>query len=388
MNIEKVLNDKELTIKLEGRLDTNSVKELEKEMENLDGVESIIFDLDNLEYISSSGLRQILRSKKTVDNTKVINCNNEVYNVFNVTGFTDMMDIEKGLRKISIDNCELIGEGFYGKIYRLDPETVVKVYKIPDALEMIKKETEISKKAFVMGIPTAIPFDIVKVGDLYGSVFELINAESTVDCTKDEKELDEFAKKSADLLKEIHKKEIKKEEFPSRKEFIINAIKDNRQFFDKETVDKLISLIETIPDSKTLLHCDFHVKNIMSQDDELLLIDMVSLSYGHPIFEFASMYATYIAYTCVDKENTDKFLGIPADITEKLFNKIFKYYYEDKTDEELESIKYKLSIISFIQVVRNRAKYADQAFGLGKEELEYAINYLKENVSKIDSLKY
>ena len=234
MNIEKVLNDKELTIKLEGRLDTNSVKELEKEMENLDGVESIIFDLDNLEYISSSGLRQILRSKKTVDNTKVINCNNEVYNVFNVTGFTDMMDIEKGLRKISIDNCELIGEGFYGKIYRLDPETVVKVYKIPDALDMIKKETEISKKAFVMGIPTAIPFDIVKVGDLYGSVFELINAESTVDCTKDEKELDEFAKKSADLLKEIHKKEIKKEEFPSRKEYIINAIKDNRQFFDKE----------------------------------------------------------------------------------------------------------------------------------------------------------
>ena len=388
MNIEKVLNNKELTIKLDGRLDTNSVKELEKEMENLDGVESIIFDLDNLEYISSSGLRQILRSKKTVDNTKVINCNNEVYNVFNVTGFTDMMDIEKGLRKISIDNCELIGEGFYGKIYRLDPETVVKVYKIPDALDMIKKETEISKKAFVMGIPTAIPFDIVKVGDLYGSVFELINAESTVDCTKDEKELDEFAKKSADLLKEIHKKEIKKEEFPSRKEYIINAIKDNRKFFDKETVNKLISLIETIPDSKTLLHCDFHVKNIMSQDDELLLIDMVSLSYGHPIFEFASMYATYIAYTCVDKENTDKFLGIPADITEKLFNKIFKYYYEDKTEEELESIKYKLSIISFIQVVRNRAKYADQAFGLGKEELEYAINYLKDNVSKIDSLKY
>lgn len=386
MKIEKVLNDGVLTIKLDGRLDTNSVKELESEMENLEGVESVIFDLENLEYISSSGLRQILRTKKIISDTKVINCNTEVYNVFNVTGFTDMMDVEKGLRKISIEGKELIGEGFYGKIYRLDPETIVKVYKIPDALEMIKKETELSKKAFVMGLPTAIPFDIVKVDDLYGSVFELLDAES-LDIDSDE-DLDNFAKKSAEILKDIHQKEIKKDELPNRKEFIINALKDNRGFFDKETFNKLISLLETIPDKNTLLHCDFHIKNIMAQGDELLLIDMVTISYGHPIFEFASMYATYIAYTCVDKENTDKFLGIPADITEKLFNKIFKYYYDDKTDEELEDIKYKLSIISFIQVVRNRAKYADQAFGLGKEELEYAINYLKENASKLDSLKY
>ena len=334
MKIDIKQNNNELTIILEGRLDTNSVTELENKVSNLEGIEKIIFDFEKLEYISSSGLRFVLKCKKTVSSTKVINCNTDVYEIFSMTGFAEMMEVEKAYRKISVENCEQIGEGFYGKIYRLDDETIVKLYKIPDALDMIKKETELSKRAFVMGIPTAIPYDIVKVDDSYGAVFELLNAKPVADLIKDEESIEDFAKKSVKILKDIHKKEVEQGEFPNKKETTINELKGCKNLFSEELYNKLLSLLESIPETNTLLHSDFHIKNTMFQNDELLLIDMETLSIGHPIFEFSAMYACYIAFSCIDKQNTDKFFEIPLEITTEIFNKTLEYYYEDKTKED------------------------------------------------------
>ena len=388
MIINRNVENNCLTIQLEGRLDSNTVPELEEQTTTLDGLEKIIFDFDKLEYISSAGLRFILKCKKQVDDTKVINCNSEVFEIFNVTGFSEMMQVEKALRKISIDNCEKIGEGFYGIIYRIDPETIVKVYKIPDALGMIKKETELARKAFVMGIPTAIPYDIVRIGDSYGAVFELLNAESIVNLINSEEALDNFARKSSSLLKEIHQKELDFGTLPSRKEVNLGYLKECQKFFSKETYEKLLRLYESIPEMNTLIHSDFHVKNIMMQDNELLLIDMESLSQGHPIFEFGAMYASYIAFACVDKQNTDKFFGMPLEVTKKLFYKTFKNYYNDKNDEELEKIEKKISMISYLEVLFLRSKFSELAYGTEKEEVEYCVKYLTENAETLDTLEY
>ena len=66
MKIDKRVIENNLTIKLEGRLDTNTVAELEKEMSDLNGIQSIVFDFENLEYISSFGLRLVLKCKKEI----------------------------------------------------------------------------------------------------------------------------------------------------------------------------------------------------------------------------------------------------------------------------------------------------------------------------------
>ena len=298
------------------------------------------------------------------------------------------MKIEKVLRKVSIDNCEKIGEGFFSNIYRIDSETIVKVYKVPDSLDMIKREIDISRKAYVMGIPTAIPYDIVKVDNLYGAVFELLNSNSFSSLIYNDKDLNAFAKKSVEILKIIHKKEINQGELPSRKKTIVNILKECEKYFSKETFEKLNALLETIPNTNTLLHCDFHIKNIMMQNDNLLLIDMDSLSIGHPIFEFASMYATYEGFACVDKHNTEKFLGLPLNTTNKLFNKTLEYYYEGKNVEELENIKLKLSIISFIQILSLRSKYTDDKCNTQKQEIEFCKNYLTDNAEKLETLIY
>ena len=388
MKIEKNINDNNLTIRLEGRLDTNTVSDLEKEIPNLSEIESVIFDFEKLEYISSSGLRLILKCKKEVDDTKIINCSLEVYEIFSITGFSEMMKVEKALRRISVEGCDVIGEGFYGIIYRIDPETIVKVYKIPDSLEIIEREIGIAKKAFVMGIPTAIPYDVVRVGDSYGAVFELLNAKSIVELIDSEKALNSFVKKSVQILKDIHKQEVGQGEFPSRKNTILESLESCKQFFSEEIYTKLQNLIKTIPDSNTLVHSDFHVKNIMAQNDDLLLIDMESLSVGHPIFEFASMYASYIGFSCVDKQNTDKFFGIPLEKTTKLFNMIFRSYYDDKSEEELNEMILKISVISYIQILLLRSKYAELAYGTEKEEVEFCKKYLTDITEKLETLEY
>ena len=63
-----------------------------------------------------------------------------------------------------------------------------KVYRNPNAIDDIKRERELARKALVLGIPTAIPFDVVRVGDRFASVFELLNARSFSSIIKEEPE--------------------------------------------------------------------------------------------------------------------------------------------------------------------------------------------------------
>ena len=98
MNINKAQDGDLLTISLEGRLDTLTSPDLEKVLkEALDQVKHLVFDLKNLEYISSAGLRVLLFAKKTLHNVgtvKIINSNTIVKEVFEVTGFNEILDVE------------------------------------------------------------------------------------------------------------------------------------------------------------------------------------------------------------------------------------------------------------------------------------------------------
>lgn len=99
MNINKCKEDGALTIALVGRLDTVTAPELEKTLQSdLDGVNALTFDLKDLEYISSAGLRVLLSAQKAMTRNagtmKVKNANEIVMEVFEVTGFSDILTIE------------------------------------------------------------------------------------------------------------------------------------------------------------------------------------------------------------------------------------------------------------------------------------------------------
>lgn len=98
MKIEKQREGNVLSVKITGRLDTMTAPQLEKELdEALDGVEELIFDFSDLVYVSSAGLRVLLSSQKKMrrqGDMVIQNVNDEVMEVFEITGFVDILTIE------------------------------------------------------------------------------------------------------------------------------------------------------------------------------------------------------------------------------------------------------------------------------------------------------
>ena len=97
MVIKKNVNGSEMVIELEGRLDTNTAPDLEKEVSDLAGIKLLIFDFAKLEYVSSAGLRIILSCQKQMDlqgNMIIKNVNESIKDVLDITGFSDVLTIE------------------------------------------------------------------------------------------------------------------------------------------------------------------------------------------------------------------------------------------------------------------------------------------------------
>lgn len=98
MNIEQKKDGKELVLALAGRLDTVTAPELEAALNDaLAGVEELTFDFEKLDYISSAGLRVLLATQKTMNrqgSMKVIHANEMILEIFDVTGFSDILTVE------------------------------------------------------------------------------------------------------------------------------------------------------------------------------------------------------------------------------------------------------------------------------------------------------
>ena len=98
LNIEKKENASELTVALTGRLDTTTAPELETELKaSLDGVTALTIDMTGLDYISSAGLRVLLSAQKLMNKQgemKIVHVNETILEIFEVTGFSDILTIE------------------------------------------------------------------------------------------------------------------------------------------------------------------------------------------------------------------------------------------------------------------------------------------------------
>ena len=383
----------ELTVYLYGHVDTSNAAEIEREINDKRAeypCKTLIFDCEKLEYISSAGLRIFMRIKKAISDTKAINVSSEVYDIFDITGFTEILEVKKAYRKISVEGCEVIGQGANGKVYRIDPETIVKVYLNPDALPDIQRERELARAAFVLGIPTAIPYDVVRIeGGGYGSVFELLNATSFAKLLiRGEKTVDEVAKMSIDLLKLIHSTVVKPGSMPDMKTVALKWASDLKPYLPKEQAEKLYSLIAAVPDDDHMMHGDYHIKNVMLQNGESLLIDMDTICHGHPVFEFASMYNAYVGYAALDHDVVLKFLGIPYEQTTELWRKSLELYLDTTDEKRIKEVEEKAMIVGYTRIMRRTIRRHGFDSEEGRATIEYCKKTLGELLSRTDTLTF
>ena len=345
------LSNNTLTLYFEGELNSYNSEEMDKEIEgivNNQSFNTLILDFSKLRYVSSAGLRIILKLKQRYDDTHISEVPLEVYEVLEMTGFTNIMDVTKSLKVVDITGKDIIGEGFFSTVYRLDNDTIVKVFKRTSDAGQIERELKLAKEAFVAGVPTAISFDIVKVGDHLGVRFEMLDCISLKNAfVQQPEQYDALLNRYVDLLKKINSAPCLNNEVPDAKQFYLKKIDEIKPYFDERDYLKILNLVQSIPDRNTFVHGDCHFKNIMVQGDELLLIDMDTLSRGHPIFELAALRAPYIAFEEDDKGNNEKFLGVSAEFSSKLYNDIVNQYF-GKDDQ---AIKDKIALVCYIHMV-------------------------------------
>ena len=384
------VNNGTLTIFLDGHIDSTNSKSFEDAVMGILASQphtGLVLDLSDLIYISSAGLRVMLKLRKKYPDLSLINASSEVYEIFDVTGFTEMMSVSKAFRKLSIDGCEVIGEGANGKVYRLDRDTIVKVYKDSESLSDIQRERELARTAFVLGIPTAIPYDVVRVGDSYGSVFELLNAKSFAELLReDPANMDFVVKKSVEIAKIMHETPAPKT-LPDMEVSVLRWIEEVKDYLTPEEYDKFKGLIASLPKNGTMMHGDYHIKNIMQMGQETLLIDMDTLCKGHPVYELAFMYNAYRGFGIISDAAIENFLSLPIGTAKELWERSLKLYIDTDDEQTLRNSEDKAKLIGLLRVMR-------RAFRRGTGDPEYnkrlsaaCCAEVKSLLSRIDSLE-
>ena len=379
-------------IGLSGRIDSNNAARWEKDiMAQLAGKADgpVTLDAAGLDYISSAGLRVILRVRKACPDLHIVNVSSEVYEILDMTGFTEMMTVEKAYRVVSVEGCEEIGRGANGTIYRIDQDNVVKVYNNADALSDIQHEREVAKLALILGIPTAISYDVVRVGDSYGSVFELLNARpfSKILATEPER-MDWCVREYVNLLKKIHSTLVPAGKLPDMKETVRGWAAFMKDYLPAEAGEKLCALVEAVPHDDHMIHGDYHTKNVELQNDEVLLIDMDTLAVGHPIFELASMFNAFVGFSEMDHETIKKFQGFDFDTASVFWKKTLEAYLGTDNERKNREVEDKARLIGYTRLIRRSIRRGGLETEEGRAEIDFWKQKLLSLLPQYDTLLF
>ena len=294
MNFNYNLDNGVLTVSLDGRMDTEAAVKFEAELAEIcknNPHESMVFDAEKLLYVASSGLRTILKMAKTEKNFSVENVSPAVYSVFEMTGFSRIIKIRKALRKIDLEKCEKIGFGGNGAVYRVSEDEIVKVNYNPATYAALDLELAKAKEAFLLGIPTAISFDLVDCGEgKRGVVYETIKSRTLGESIQSNPELmEELTERYVEQLNILHAVHTDNPVFGNAKDNYRTQVENASKFHTEDEGQMLKQILDVLPEGDRLVHCDAHPKNIMIQNGDMLWIDMEGMATGHPIYDLISI---------------------------------------------------------------------------------------------------
>ena len=382
-----------LVLYLEGRIDSVNASQIEAQI--LSALETepelpYVLDAQGLDYISSAGLRMLLALIGSGHGpAEMRNVSSVVYDVFEVSGFTRFLKVKRGMRELSVDGLPVVGSGAMGTVYRLDTDTIIKVYRKDVSQDIIEREKKRAQLAFLKGIPTAISFDTVRVGDQYGAVFEMIDAQNCNDLVaQNPAVLDSLIPRYAAFLRSLHEIEVPADALPAARDIHLKYLSAVSDCLNADAADRLRALLRAMPDNRHLVHGDVHLKNLMSSSGEMILLDMDSMSVGDPVFEFAALYRTYILFNEDDPEDSVFFFGFDDAVAARIYRETVRAYFGSPAPDVLAAMEKKILLLASLRFLATLILDQPEEAGtpLRALRLRHAADRIDALTREVDSL--
>jgi len=183
MKLETIVHAPRMTITLTGRLNADAAPNLEAVLDQqFQEITELVLDVDGLDYVSSVGLRVLLlahqKMKAAHGSLLLKNVGQPIAEILEVTGLDRILHFERKHRQLSVEGLKMIAKGANGECYKVDEETVVKLYFDFVDEGCAEREKALATKAFVAGVPTALSFDVVQCGTRTGVMYEMLKADT------------------------------------------------------------------------------------------------------------------------------------------------------------------------------------------------------------------
>ena len=158
-------------------------------------------------------------------------------------------------------------------------------------------------------------------------------------------------------------------------------------YLEPDDAKKLTELAAALPNPLTMVHGDYHTNNIMCQNGETLLIDMDTLCYGHPIFELANVFVSYVAFAVIDPKIMEDFFGFDPETGKKIWQIFLPAYFGTEDEDVLSAAEMKIAVLGYARVLRHicrRDPHSEQAM----KAKSICIEKMHEYINKIDSFEF
>ena len=346
------------TYQLKGEIDSFNAKDFEEELLAFQKEHGeLILDASELKYMSSSGIRALVKLSRTQENLRIDNVNDTMFTIFYSSGLTEVFEINREIPEMTNDGWEVAGVGASGTVYKINDDTAIKVYGEGIGFDYVNQERELARQAFISGVPTIIPDRNAKVDGKFATIFELVNSSSLGELlTREPDRFDELMDDYVSMMKELHAIEDKKEFFPNLQDLWLRYEHMVREGLRPEDAEFVVETYKNSKRSRHLLHGDIHPGNVMISDGEMVLVDMACMSTGPELLDVITVYrlSRYGEHIGL-LEAAEESMGIKHEMFEPFWNAFVKRYFDTDDPDTM-------------------AKIDKQMFGITALDLMFSIN--------------
>ncbi|MGA1398818.1 MAG: phosphotransferase [Phycisphaerales bacterium] len=306
-----------------------------------------VLDFAACDFVSSAGIRFVLsvhqRMLAAGGRVRVTNLHGDVAGVFEVTGLAQILHLEhvdaepRPPREISIDGIKPFSAGVCGECFRIGPEKIVKLYRDGVSPAVAEQEKRLARQAFIMGIPTAISFDMVSCRGRVGVEYEMLEAELFSDVIRrDPDDVERYAEMLAEVMGKVHAAGDDLGDLPVLRDRIRDNIESVRGELPDADVDLLQARLAAVPGEECCVHFDLHSSNIMLRRGRPIIVDMGDLSRGSPWFDVA---VVFMIYGVPELGLCELATGIPTAHGLRLWEAFKRRYLADRPERDREYLE-------------------------------------------------